>query len=130
MTYSAGKHWPTLGVPVAEPYQPPTDRRPGGWPKTGTAGAKASLGDDEHPAAVPARPYRVTLSPMIADPPRTAAQAAAFRAVNDAIRANIAAYAQAVHDTLAVSTRRPDPATVSPALRHRLIARAIGWFRR
>jgi hypothetical protein len=60
VTYSAGKHWPTLGLPPTEPYQPPTDRRRPrvGWPTTGTTGAKQTMDvDTELPAPLPARPY-------------------------------------------------------------------------
>lgn len=76
----------------------------------------------------PARPYRVTRSPMIADPPRTAAQAAAFRAVDDAVRRSLTAHAAEV-------TRRAVaagwlPAAPSAAPRPGRLARAIGWFRR
>lgn len=100
MSYSAGKHWSALGVPVAEPYQPPGERRPGGWPKTGIVGAKASLGDDEHPVTVGARPYRLA---RVAGPEPTEAQTVAVRVVHDAI---------------------------DDAVHRGLLARAIGWFRR
>lgn len=117
MTYSAGKHWSALGVPVAEPYQPPTDRHPGGWPKTGTAGARETMAVDAVlPPPLPARPYVV----IHHDAARLADGIARLEWAADATKATEAqaAAVRLVHDA------------ISDAVHRGLLARAIGWFRR
>ena len=116
-----------------QPTTPPVRRWSAHPDASGIVGASAHLADDEHPVTVPARPYRVTQSPWIADPARTAAQAAAFQALEDAAYRKLAEHAKAVHRSIEAamlgmeSARKP---TAAPAPRRSWFARAIGWFRR